>query len=398
MRTAIVVPTYWSRPSSEGWRQGDLVFDHPTPLDGTDTLGRLLRSLEVLEESDYGLVLVVVPTSAEIAESALRKIRAVVSESSPPVKTALFTIETMERISSIIGQGAENLSPLLSFSGYPHVRNVCLMAARLLDAEKAVLIDDDEFFEDGGFLKKVEEGIKRELDGRPILALAGHYINPNGDFRLNKPPMEWESDWPKYRVLDEAFELFIGKPPRYKRTPFAFGGNMILHRELYASLPFDTGVTRGEDIDYLMMASMHGVPTVLDNELAIRHLAPPKSHPQWQQFRQDAVRFAFQRAKLTAEPVGGMHRKRPEDFDPYPGYFLRNDLFERIEKTARNLAEYYAKLGDDLGAKESLDTVEIARKVGNPTHNPLAEFIELRDKWRHLMELLGDGRFGGLLD
>ena len=38
MNIAVVIPTYWSRKKDDPWIEGDAVYDHPTPIDGEDTL------------------------------------------------------------------------------------------------------------------------------------------------------------------------------------------------------------------------------------------------------------------------------------------------------------------------------------------------------------------------
>ncbi len=400
MRIAMIVPTYWSRPAAQGWRDGDLVFDHPTPLDGADTLGRLLRSLSLLEDRDFELALVIVPTTPDIEEETVARVRGIADEAGVSVPIRLLTPAHMRRLGELLGPAAERCAPLLSLSGYPHVRNACLLAARLLGADVAVLIDDDELFEDPAFMQRVRQGIGSEHDGRRVTALAGYYLNADGDYLLKKPSAAWGASWPKLEMMNRAFEEIIGRPLRYKRTPFVFGGNFTLHCDLYAELPFDTRVTRGEDLDYLMMALAHGVPTVLDNELAIKHLAPPKSHPLWQQVRQDVIRFAYQRAKilaLAAAPREGMNPIAPEDLDPYPGFFLRDDLDERVAETARLLAEHLRVEGDEEGAREALRAPDFARRAAQ-VDDPIDFFLDLKERWLELMSFLREDRFSGLLD
>lgn len=50
MKTAMVIPTYWGRESSIGWKEGDAVYDHPTPLDREGTLARAIESIKILNE------------------------------------------------------------------------------------------------------------------------------------------------------------------------------------------------------------------------------------------------------------------------------------------------------------------------------------------------------------
>jgi glycosyltransferase involved in cell wall biosynthesis len=386
MRIAMTVPTYWSRPSNEGWQEGDLVFDHPTPLDGEDTLGRLLTSLSVLEDTRFELALVVVPTTPEIESEALGRVNEIVLTDLPegvnPPK--ILAPRHLNRLGGRLGTEAVRYSAFLNLAGYAQVRNGCLLAALLLKADAVLLIDDDEIIEDPSFLRKVGHGLKLRHAGKQVVSLAGYYVNPDGGYLSRKPFPEWGVRWPKYSVMDSAFLEFIGRAPRYKPVPFAFGGNLALHRQLFSALPFDIRVTRGEDLDYVMMAMMSGAPTILDNELAIKHAAPPKSHPLWRQMRQDVIRFVYQRAKLRAESTGGLRKLGPEDFDPYPGFFLRGDLDQRIAETSSMLAEHYRVRDDDEAAEQAMRNMEIAAQAEDPS--ALAAFIELREAWKEFIK------------
>ncbi len=69
--------------------------------------------------------------------------------------------------------------------------------------------------------------------------------------------------------MNEAFGKIIGSDPRLKETPFVFGGNMVIHRDLFTVVPFDPEVTRGEDIDFLINAKMFGFKLLSDEYLAL---------------------------------------------------------------------------------------------------------------------------------
>jgi hypothetical protein len=126
--------------------------------------------------------------------------------------------------------------------------------------------------------------------------------------------------WDQYDRMNEAFGKIIGSDPRLKETPFVFGGNMVIHRNLFTVVPFDPHVTRGEDIDFLMNAKMFGFHFFLDNQLSIKHLPPSKAYPIWMQLREDIHRFIYERAKIEHQTaIAGMTRVYPEDFDPYLG-------------------------------------------------------------------------------
>ena len=73
-KITMVIPTYWGPP--EGKDAGEeRVFDHPTPLDQEGTLGRALESLNVLERSDFSIVLIVASTSSKVEKEVISKVK-----------------------------------------------------------------------------------------------------------------------------------------------------------------------------------------------------------------------------------------------------------------------------------------------------------------------------------
>lgn len=55
MKTVMIIPSYWSRENSVGWKKGDAIYDHPTPLDETGTLKRLSDSISILLDPNFEL-------------------------------------------------------------------------------------------------------------------------------------------------------------------------------------------------------------------------------------------------------------------------------------------------------------------------------------------------------
>ena len=197
--------------------------------------------------------------------------------------------------------------------------------------------------------------------------------------------------WNKIGSMNRAFASFIGAGPRIKETPFAFGGNLVIHRELFTEVPFDPGVPRGEDIDFLMNARMFGHSTFIDRELAIKHDPPSKSHPKWMQVREDIYRFVFEKAKLDAqEEMPGMRLLRAEALDPYPGEFLGDDLEEMIFRSNSMLAMDYLMAGDTRGAGECMRNIHLASHDALPRTNPFKDLLILQRAWRELMAYFSD--------
>lgn len=394
MKATMVIPSYWGRESSAGWQEGDAIYDHPSPLDDEGTLQRALESTAVLNDTDFTLAVLAVPTSDDIAEDVENKIGSIINKVQPhsAIELVLFGQSHLARIHAFLeAQGRSEYIDLLNLRGYSPVRNLCLFLPHILGSEIAVLIDDDEVFEDPGFMSKTRQFVGSSVNGHEVNAVAGYYLQPDGKYLLKKSFRPWMRYWDKYSKMDEAFQHIIGTEPRLKETPFVFGGNMIVHRKLFTTVPFDPHVTRGEDIDFLINARMFGFNFFLDNQLSIKHLAPPKSHPTWMQVREDIYRFVYERAKINSQhDVDGMRRVSPEDFDPYPGCFFRNDLEEKVEKACRLLSEEYSSEGKEIDSKESLLNSHIARTDAVPKHNPFQKLCSLQKVWKDLMDYTAD--------
>jgi hypothetical protein len=388
MKATMIIPSYWGRKRSDGRRETDDVYDHPTPLDEIGTLGRALKSLSILKNKDFNLVVLGISTSQDIRGDVESKISSVLKEEASEVKTFLFSYSHLDNIHKhLSNHGLEKFIPLLKLGGYSNVRNLCLFSAHLLGSEVAVLIDDDEIFEDPLFMKKALEFIGKKIQRDKVLAVAGYYINPDNDFFINKEIDPWMTYWNKIDSMNRAFKEIISEPPRLKETPFVFGGNMVVHQDLFTQVPFDPSVTRGEDIDYLINARMFGYKFYLDNELSIKHDAPPKTHPTWRQVREDVLRFVFEKSKLEAqEPVPGMERITAEDLDPFPGEFLREDLEDRIFHSNIMLAVDYLRRDDKKGAVECMNNINLVKNKVTPETNSFQNLIQLQKTWKNSME------------
>jgi hypothetical protein len=110
-----------------------------------------------------------------------------------------------------------------------------------------------------------------------------------------------------------------------KRTPLAFGGNMVLSRALAREVPFDPHIPRGEDIDYVLSVWLLGFGFYFDPELSVTHLPPSEPRPSpCEALRRDVARFIYQREKLARAAARGL--SLPVELGPYPGRFLGEDL------------------------------------------------------------------------
>ncbi len=397
MRATIVIPSYWSRMSTLPFDKDDVVYDHPTPLDMSGTLERALESIKILKNRDFNVVVLACATARDIQPMVQEKVENMVLGFKDHFPIAVVSHAFEGRMRERLGESdaaAAGADPdVISLTGYSNIRNMCLVVTELLRSEVAVLFDDDEVYEDPEYLDKIFENVGTERDGRFVGALAGYYQRPDGSYLL-PPPEEWYmSEWPMIRSMNEAFRI-IGEEPRLKPTPWVFGGNMIIHRDVYRKISFDPHVRRGEDIDFLTNCKFFDIDFLLDRELAIKHL-PPKTHvPAWALFRENIYRFVYAREKLRRQvPVEGLRHVDVRELDPYPGSCMRDDLEDLIFRTCTLMGFFYLSQRTDarpveLGFQETMNNVHIARYVAPPEHDPFLWYLEFREKWEKTMGFL----------
>ncbi|MCD4795753.1 MAG: cyclic nucleotide-binding domain-containing protein [Candidatus Cloacimonetes bacterium] len=385
MRTYMVIPTYWSGPNGE-WEEGDAVYDHATPLNEDGTLLRTLKSIDILDDKHFTLILLAAATNDKYVKPMEEKLAKMLQSINIPVDTLVFTNTHLNKLKKIMYKDLK-LPNMLDLKGYSNIRNLCIFLPYILDGEVAILIDDDEVFEDPKFVTKAKEFIGRRFYGNTIDGVAGYYLNEDNEYydKVNIQP--WMTYWDRFGGKREAFDMIIGSEPRLKKTPFAFGGAMVIHRNLMRIVPFDPKTTRGEDTDYVINSRMFGFNFFLDNKLAIKHLPPPKNHPVWKRFREDIYRFLYDKSKFDNQKFHlNLHKILPEDFDPYPGEFMKPDLGDKIFKTNIILALNYLADNDVESCKETIKNIYLAKYEAIPHYDTFETYLEFQKNWRKLLE------------
>ena len=390
MKTIMVIPTYWSRETAVGRQPGDAIYDHPTPLDQEGTLARALNSLHDLEDKDFSLVVLACSTAPDLEAQVEAHVREIVQAQDPPVETYVVSHSHLAAMHSALKQAEPEVTTgVLSLTGYSNIRNMCLYIPYVLGAEVAVLIDDDEFFDDPTFMKKAGEFVGTRFMGQTIDGVAGYYVNAKGTYYDDVPEeIHWMTYWDRFGSKREAFDKIIPGEPRLKVTPFAFGGCMVIHRALFRTVPFDPRITRGEDTDYVLNARMFGFHFFLDNQLYVQHRPPGGALPTWQRFREDIFRLLYSRAKIQGQTEEvNMTLVEAEDFDPYPGEFLKETLDDKILKTNLILALDYLA-GDRVeDAKETIRNIWLAKTKAIPEDNPFETYLDFQRRWTALRKL-----------
>jgi hypothetical protein len=385
-KVTIVIPTYWGRAGERLIGDEKIVFDHPTPLDESGTLGRLLDSLSVLNGIERCTVAIItVPNNPKIAGEVEQKATGIISSYLSRYDIVCINNSKLEILKEKLdrqGLASDSLE-LLNLDNYASVRNICSLAGILNRSTYTVFIDDDEVFTDKEFLDKINEYMGKAADENKIDALAGYYLQPDSYLLDESKVPGWRRPyWNNTRYMNEAFERFITHQPRLKPTPFVFGGNMALSLNVLKKVPFDPQITRGEDIDFLINLRINGITLWLDRELAIKHLPPVFHRPAWKTVREDARRFLYERKKLLDHP-----QVTPEDFMPYPGVFLADDLEERIVRTNELLIEDYREKGDEEGIRECERTIAMAQNDPFKELDTKRWLIELTLRWQCLTAL-----------
>jgi len=386
----VVIPTFWTRPKSKRGRTAssvdDLstVYDHPTPIDSDGTLPECLRSLQKV----HGLgrvVIIVAATDESIEHRAEDRVREIVDEF-PDIDAFVFgpaelgslhrRLEQLEFADMIEG---------VTLRGYGAVRNVGLMAAAVLGHESVVFIDDDEIVTDPDFLKTALYGLGARFDdGTPLLAKTGYYTDSDGRWQRNDAARWSDMFWRQRDAFNQALSI-INKPPRVQRSNIAFGGCFALHRDMFANVSFDPWVLRGEDMDYVINARMHGGDVYLDDDWRIVHL-PPEPVSEAIRFRQDVYRFVYEHRKVEfAKSQVDLRQVTPKSMMPYPGPFIDSSVGWRASLTAvlRTLTSNERGLYMQVALHGMGEAATYAR-------DNCQNYFEFQRRWLIMMESLWD--------
>jgi len=382
MTTCVVIPTFWTR---RGGRSSDRlvnVYDHPTPIDGESPLPDCLRSLEGVRGLGK-IVVLVAATDAAIEHEAEDRVREIV-EDFPALDALVFGPAELGSLHRRLEQlEFSDMVAGVSLTGYGAVRNAGLIAAATLGADIAVFIDDDEVITDPEFLVTAVEGLGMKTpDGKALFAKTGYYVDAAGGHH-RKDDAHWSDMlWRETDDYNRAMGA-VDAPPRVKPSNLAFGGCMALHRDMYCNVSFDPWVLRGEDVDYVINARMHGGDVFLDGAWHVVH-RPPEGPSAALRFRQDVYRFIYEHRKLEfAKSQIDLRRVSAASLRPYPGEFVGHAVAWRAAATAilRALA------GREPGAHLAIAKAAFTDAAGYARRN-CDNYFAFQRRWPLLMERL----------
>ncbi len=315
MRTTtwITVPTYWGDNGTAENPADTGSFDHPTPLEGPQTLERTINSLCELPQ-EFSILVILAVTHRELRSNAKKIVRDLLLPYAQRQAIYLVTSDEVEHLQR------EFDLPVLSLFSYGSIRNVQLIIPYLADCEYVVAIDDDEIIEDRHYLKKIND----HMISVPLMkGLSGPYLNEAGGYLLDTTADSVAQHNPflkKGHLINLAVTKAMNEPLQPHRSHIAFGGNMIFTRDLIAKICHDEFICRGEDFDYVLNAISRDIDWYFCSDIPIVHLPPKKlgkTHKdQIDRLLADFSRFLYSCEKI--EPLGSL------DLEPYPGPFLKD--------------------------------------------------------------------------
>lgn len=389
MNPVVVIPTFWTKPRSSRARslfdERSAMYDHPIPINEENPpLVECLRSLE--RAKGIGRVVVIVAvTDDSIAHKAEDRVREIVEDSSL-IDAMVFGPAEMGSLHRRLEQlEFSDMIDGVRLSGYGAVRNVGLIAAAVLGHDVVVFLDDDEVVLDEDFLEKGLYGIGGQLqDGTPLLAKCGFYVDEKGRWQRNDAAHWSDMFWRQRDAWNKSLAPLM-KEPRIQQTTISFGGLFALHRDIFGAVSFDPWVTRGEDIDYVINARMHGYNVFIDDQWNVLHL-PPAPVSEALRFRQDVTRFVYEHRKIEfGKSQVDLRQVTPRSMMPYPGEFIDSSVSWRAGITGllRAIARPEKKRYLAAGLHSLRDAAKYAREN-------CQNYFEFQRRWPELIERLWD--------
>ena len=439
LRPAIIIPTFWthaeetSRPERSSERRSKTrsksrdrsksravsdnfdrasagaPFSHPTAVDNPKPpLMDCLGSLEGLKGVNK-VILVVATTDSVIDVRADDRVREI-AEQFPQLDILVFgTSETSSLFRRLEQMEMGTLINALSIKSYGATRNLGCLVASILGFNSLIFIDDDEIIDDPNFMANATFGLGQPIhSGGYLFAKSGMITDMTGDFyqmgtghlkrgddadeaSLNKLMPRTKGHWADFLWKDqEALNKTIAqalKPPRMHRSTIAYGGCLAIHREMFTKVAFDPWIMRGEDVDYVINARLHGGDIYIDDQWVIRHNSPKTGRNSAERFRQNIYRLIYEHRKIEfAKSQVDLAQVKTHSLMPFPGSRISPSipLQAFVTGVLRTIsgphrAQYWAAAWDALGKANAY-----ARKNCN-------NYFELQRLWpRAIDKLSGD--------
>jgi GT2 family glycosyltransferase len=329
----IVIPTYIGNSHKSEGHNVVATYDHVTPLANQGELPRCLISLR-----DNGVtvpVYLLVVAERGIEQQAAVKIRDIADNFAETLDLRVIDQQLLDLVYARMDlMGLGSIKEGIALEGYGTVRNLGLIVAAAHGASACIFIDDDEIVDSPNFMEKAMYGMgKITRNGVPILIKTGFHTDRASNWHSKQKSAWYNCFWPQGDLFNKWMKKAMSGA-RLTRSNSLYGGLCVIHREAFRRVSFDPWIPRGEDLDYLLNASMYGGSVWFDNQLSIVH-APPKASNESQRFRQDIYRWIYEHNKLEyAKTQIDLLPIQPRLLEPYPGPFLEHSVNRRVFLTA----------------------------------------------------------------
>ena len=371
MKKAIIIPVYLKLSEPE-----ELPY-----LEGLKLAKRAIESLRILEDQNFTLILPVcfdqIGGNGEGSFSEMDRLLREELKNVGLQRALVFSFQHLEQLRKYLEQlNFRDFYSLIDLKGFSKIRNTGLLLAQALSMDVVIFIDNDEVIVDPNFLMIACEYLNRKWKGKVVCGKGGFYINPDGTILLPTQPLWWRFFWNKTKWMNQVWEKILSSKDRLVPSPILLGGNLVLHRHLFRSIPFDPYIPRGEDTDYLINASQLGFCLLFDKQLRIKHLHPERTKIYFhEELKGDIERFIYEREKIR----GGLDI----DLDPYPGYFLKWTLYPKVILTSLFLSLDYMGRKDWKRAKECMTNIGLLLQEKN---EGWLKYLRFKRDWEMAME------------
>ncbi len=334
MNPAIVIPSYWAR-DDRPTNIGEIgTYDHVTPVDKPlPELETCLSSLDKVRGVLRTIILLVAPPDCEA--SARARVESI-CRMHPGLNPLIIGQAEGRVMRQSVNKAAPTLSAeAVSLRGYGAIRNMGLAVSAVLGHDVVVFLDDDEVVLDSDFLVKAIYGLgKLNRQGIPIQVKTGYFLDRDDSPYVDMSKLRWcDRPWSIGAEFNQLMERMLDGT-RIKRASSLCGGCFAVSAQAYTRVPFDSFITRGEDLDYLFDLRMHGIDVWFDNEWCVRHL-PPETPSRASRFQQDLYRWAYEQKKLeVCNRKIGLRPVTPNSLQPYPAPWLMPEFDKRASRTA----------------------------------------------------------------
>ena len=370
MKKAIIIPIYLRLSKPE-----ELPY-----LDGWTLGKRAIESLRILEDQDFTLILpVCFDLTGKDREDLFIEMDRLLRKEYKNLRlqrALIFSYPHLEQLRKYLEQrGFKNFYSLIDLKGFSKIRNTGLLIAHALSMDVAIFMDNDEVMEAPQYLKLACEYLNQRWNGKVVDGKGGFYVNPDGTILLPPERLWWRFLWDKAKWMNQVWERILSSKDRLVPSSILLGGNLVLHRHLFRSVPFDPYIPRGEDTDYLINASQLGFSLFFDKELRIKHLHPQRTKAYYfEELKGDIERFLYEREKIRMGLT--------VDLDPYPGYFLKRSLYPRAILTSLFLSLDYLSKREWKKAKDCLSNINLFFQERN---GGWLRYLKFRSDWEMAM-------------